>query len=566
MKKYIPLLVIACFAVLYLGPIWQRPLFMPDETRYAEIPREMIASGDFIVPRLNGLPYFEKPVLGYWMNAAAMTVFGEVPGAVRIMGALCTLLSAALIWLLCRRAGAEKTGCVAAAVFLLSGLVFAVGTYGVLDANLSFFVMLTMTAFYYADTEKNRWKQAGYLAVAGVGVGLAFLAKGLLGFVLPAAAIVPFLLWQKEWRRLFTLPWIPLVVALAVIAPWTLAVHRADPDFWHQFIGVEHFQRFTSGQGANDDRLQPFWYFLPVLLGGMLPWTLFAPAVWLGYRGKARELFRTPLLRYAGCMGAAWFLLFSISSGKLATYLLPGFPAFAILTAAGLVRYAETGRSLREADWVIKTLFRVLLPALIVLFAVQAFHLFVPGRIPEKFLLYWRGENFFLPVIAVMVLLLWLRVAQEVKSAELKFACFCVGIGFAAFSYPVAIPPHLMRYPAPVDFIVRSAARVAGPGLLVLADDRMTAATAWALRSDDIGVYRKEGEFAYGLDRPEGRGRFYTPKRLKELVEEGARPILVVTGSGKRVREMPVVPERQSVQGSGGIFLVHYRSRGEKML
>ncbi|MDD3155625.1 MAG: phospholipid carrier-dependent glycosyltransferase, partial [Victivallaceae bacterium] len=239
MKKYMPLLVAACFLVLYLGSIWQRPLFIPDETRYAEIPREMIASGDFIVPHLNGLPYFEKPVLGYWMNAAAMMVFGEVPGAVRIMGALCTLLSALLIWLLCRRAGNEKTGRVAAMVFLLSGLVFAVGTYGVLDAHLSFFILLTMTAFYYAYTEKHPWKQAGYLALAGVGVGLAFLVKGLLGFVLPAAAIVPFLLWQKEWKRLFTLPWIPLVVALAVLAPWAIAVHRAEPDFWYQFIGVE---------------------------------------------------------------------------------------------------------------------------------------------------------------------------------------------------------------------------------------------------------------------------------------------------------------------------------------
>mgnify|MGYP000878528935 CR=1 FL=1 len=564
MKKYMPLLVVACFFVLYLGPIWQRPLYIPDETRYAEIPREMIASGDFIVPRLNGLLYFEKPVLGYWMNAAAMMVFGEVPGAVRIMGALCTLLSALLIWLLCRRAGEEKAGRVAAMVFLLSGLVFAVGTYGVLDAHLSLFVMLAMTAFYYAYTEKNLWKQAGYLVVAGVGVGLAFLVKGLLGFVLPAAAIVPFLLWQREWKRLFTLPWIPLIAALAVLAPWAIAVHRAEPDFWHQFIGVEHVQRFTSGQGANDDRSQPFWYFLPVLLGGLMPWTLFVPAVWLGYRGKARELFRTPLLRYSVCMAAVWFVLFSVSSGKLATYILPCFPACAILIAAGLVRYAETGKTFREADWVIKSLFRVLLPALIVLFALQAFNLFAPGRIPQKFLLYWRGENFFLPVIAIMVLLLWLRMAQEVKSAGLKFICFGVGIGFAAFAYPVTIPAHLVRHIAPVDFIVRSAAKAAEPGILVMADDRMTVATSWALRSEEIGVYRKKGELAYGLDRPEGRGRFYPPERLKELVEEGARPILVVTGSDKRVREMPSVPGR-SVYSSGGVYLVHYRPRGEKM-
>lgn len=562
MKKYVPLLVAACFLVLYLGSIWQRPLFIPDETRYAEIPREMIASGDFIVPRLNGLPYFEKPVLGYWINAAAMMMFGEVPGAVRIMGALCTLLSAGLLWLLCRRAGEEKTGRTAAVVFLLSGLVFAVGTYGVLDAQFSFFVMLAMTAFYFGYTEEIRWRRAGYLAASGAAVGLAFLAKGLLGFVLPAVAILPFLAWQKDWKRIFTLPWIPLAVALAVLTPWSIAVHDAEPHFWTQFIGVEHFQRFVSGQGANDDRAQPFWFFLPVLLGGLLPWTLFLPAVWLGYRGKVRELFAKPLLRYAACMGAVWFVLFSISSGKLATYLLPCLPAYAVLIAAGLVRYAETGKTFREADWVFKTLFRVLLPVLIVLFAAQAFNLFAPGRIPLKYLLYWRGENFFLAVIALMVMLLWIRMAQEVKTGELKFACFCVGIGFVAFAYPAVIPAHLIRGIAPVDFLTRRAAELLTPDTLVLADDRMAVAVAWALRSDAVGVYYKKGELAYGLDRPEGAGRFYTAESLAELVNEGKRPIIVVAGSEKRVSKMPAAPER-SCRRSGEVFLVHYRPRGE---
>lgn len=561
MKKYIPILAVTGFILLYLGSIWVRPLYLPDETRYAEIPREMIATGDFIVPKLNGLHYFEKPVMGYWMNAGAMQVFGETAGAVRFMGALCTLLSALLIWLLCRRTGEERAGWIAAAVFLLSGLVFAVGTYGVLDAHLSFFVMLTMTAFYYAYTEKNLWKQTGYLAVAGAGVGLAFLTKGLLGFVLPAVAIGPFLLWQKEWKRLFTLPWVPLVIALLVLAPWTLAVHHADPDFWHQFIGVEHFQRFSSGQGANDDRSQPFWYFLPVLLGGLLPWTLFLPAVWFGYRGKARELFRTPLLRFCICMGAVWFVLFSISSGKLGTYILPCFPAYAILIAVGLVRYAESGKTFREADWVLKVLFRVLLPALILLFILQTVNRFAPGRIPEKLLLYWRGENYLSPVLILMVLLIWIRMAQEMKTAKLKFACFCMGIGFAAFSYPVLIPPHLVRDIAPEAFIRHQAAQWLTPDTLILADDRTAAAVAWALRRNDIGVYRKKGELAYGLDRPEGQGRFYALEDLTMLAKEKKRPVLMVTRSRKRVTE---IPGWSSIASDGGVYLVHFGLQGEK--
>lgn len=558
MKKYGTLLVLACFVLLYLGSIWQRPFFIPDETRYAEIPREMIASGDFIVPTLNGLPYFEKPVLGYWLNAAALKCFGEVPGAVRFMGSLGTLLSAGLVWLLCLRAGEEKTGRIASILFLLSGLVFAVGTYGVLDSQFSFFVTLTMTLFYFAWTEPSLPKRAGFLALAGIGAGLAVLTKGLLGFALPALAVVPFLIWQKEPKRIFSLPWIPLAVALVVIAPWALAVHRSEPDFWPRFLEVEHVQRFVSGHGAGDDRAQPFWFFLPVVLGGLLPWTLFFPAVWLGYLGRAGEAFRKPLLRYASCMGLVWLLFFSVSSGKLATYILPCFPAYAVLIAWGLVQYAECCSPFREADWTLRLLFRCLLPLLVVLLAVQMFNLLAPGRIPQSCLLFWRGENFLLPLVALLVFLLWLWMAKEMHGAVSKFTCFCVALWFAALVYPVAIPPHLLREIAPVGFLTRKGAEILTPDTLILADDRMAVAVAWTFRRSDIGIYGKTGEFAYGLDRMGKGGRFYTKASLEELLRRTKKPVLVVTASEKRAMEMPASPEKTCLR-SGGLFLVHYR-------
>ncbi|MBS1369330.1 MAG: phospholipid carrier-dependent glycosyltransferase [Lentisphaeria bacterium] len=563
MKKYYPFLVVLCFVLLYLGSIWQRPLFIPDETRYLEVPREMLATGNFVVPHLNGLPYFEKPVMGYWLNAAAMKMFGEVPGAVRFMGALGTLLSGALLYLLCRRAGDERLGRAAAMIFLLSGLVFAVGTYGVLDAQLCCFISLTMTMFYFGCTERTRWKQAGYLALAGVGAGLAFLTKGLLAFVLPAVAAVPFLIWQKEWKRIFTLPWIPLGAAVLVAAPWAVAVHRADPDFWHQFFWIEHVQRGTTGMGANDDRSQPFWFYIPVVIGGLLPWLLLAPGIWLGFRGKVREAFRNPLLRYAACMGGVWFVLFSAAGGKLATYVLPCFPAYAILIAWGLVHYAESGRLYREVDWVFRLILRCFIPALVLLFGIQVFNRWVPGKVPAGLLLYRPGENFYFPVFAVMVFLIWIAMAMEARRAGYKFTCFCVAIGFIALAYPAALPPHLVANITPVRFIAEESQKVLTPETLVLADDRMAVATAWALRRSDIGVYRKKGELAYGLDRPEGQGRFYAPEDLASLVREGNRPVLIVTGSEKRVREMPASPEK-SYRRRGRLFIVHYRKTGEK--
>lgn len=149
-----------------------------------------------------------------------------------------------------------------------------------------------------------------------------------------------------------------------------------------------------------------------------------------------------------------------MSSGKLATYVLPCFPAYAVLIAWGLVRYAETGKTFREADWALRILFRCLLPALVVLFAVQAFNLFVPGKIPQHYLLFWRGENFFLPVIALMVFLLWIWMAKEAREPVYKFTCVCVAVGFAALAYPVSIPHHLVREIAPVDFLARNAREI----------------------------------------------------------------------------------------------------------
>ena len=124
MRRYGKYAVILLLAAIYLGSIWQRPLFLPDEMRYSEIPREMIASGSWISPQLNGMDYFEKPVLGYWLIAGAMKLFGERPAAVRFPSAVATLLSAGVIWLVGMRAGDRRLGTAAAAVFLFSAKEF----------------------------------------------------------------------------------------------------------------------------------------------------------------------------------------------------------------------------------------------------------------------------------------------------------------------------------------------------------------------------------------------------------------------------------------------------------
>ncbi len=562
MRRYWKYAVVFLFGVIYLGTVWQRPLFAPDEFRYSEIPREMIASGDWVVPRLAGMPYFEKPILGYWLNAAAMKLVGEQPAACRLPGALAMLLTAGVIWLFCRRANAPKPAMVAPVVFLLSGLVFGVGTYGVLDPPLTFFLTLTMTMLYFAWGEKRRLRQAGYLALAGVGCGLAFLTKGFLAFALPGVAMFAFLLWQKEWKRLFTLPWIPLIFALLVAAPWAIAVHRAAPDFWHHFIVIEHFQRAQTGASLGDERGEPFWYYLPVLAAGLLPWLFFLPAFFRPWREHWRTYLSQPFLRFCVCCAGLWFVLFSIVSSKLGTYILPCFPWLAVLVGWGLLQYAGRG-DFRTADRVVNWVIRVLLPLPVGLFLWQTIGRFTDW-IPADWMVYSRNENYFLPVLAVMVMLIWFKLAAKETVPARKFAYFCAGIGFVALAVHSSMPMRFLEKQNQAAFLRNPAvaAYLSQPGVTLAADSTLATAASWVLRRDDLLIYEKPGEFLYGIEHG-GADRHLTPAGLAERLEKG-EPVLVLLASGRRNREMPSPAGRTRVRIKSGRFYAVYYPGGER--
>ncbi len=334
---------ILIFLVLYVLLIGVRPLFSPDEARYVEIPREMLADHDFVTPRLNGARYFEKPVMGYWLIAGAIRVFGENAFAGRFMPAMSTGLAALIVLLLAAKmTGKREVGLYAAGVYLLMPLVFIVGTTCTLDAMFSLFVTATVASFYCAVEgylAKKRLNCVLWLLATGAAAGCAFLTKGFLAFALPVMAVLPWLIWEKRWKAIFVLPWLPLVAALVVIAPWAILVHRAQPDFWRYFVVEEHFARFFGGEEAEHPH-GPF-YFVLTLIWGAAEWLLLSPAIGYGFgkigvRGEKNSWFRFLICWFAGP-----FLFLSASSGKLPTYILPCFPAIAIMISAGLFRYFE---------------------------------------------------------------------------------------------------------------------------------------------------------------------------------------------------------------------------------
>jgi 4-amino-4-deoxy-L-arabinose transferase-like glycosyltransferase len=337
------LAVVTALLFLELPGSW---LFEPDEARYAEIPREMLASGNWLVPKLNGVDYFEKPPLTYWANAASIAAFGRSPFAVRLPERLSILGTALLLLLALRRPLGERVATLSALVFLASPLVFSIARVAVTDGVLTFAMAVTLLSLHrFLLAREEGLSGRGAAAAAGLGCGLALLDKGLVGVVLPGGA---FLLWCLLRRRPgylkdILLSWAP-VVALAVAAPYFVAVERAAPGFSDFFWIHEHFLRYATSEAS---RPGPVYYFAAAFLVGMLPWTFF-----LARLGRRLRFSR----RAAAAPDASdlWFALwtavilvfFSLSYSKLLPYFLPACPAAAILFARVLEADRREGRSL----------------------------------------------------------------------------------------------------------------------------------------------------------------------------------------------------------------------------
>jgi len=320
-------LFVAC-AAIWLVTLGFRGLFNPDEGRYAEISREMLASGDWVIPHLNGLVYIEKPPLQYWATALSESVFGLNDWAARLYTGLCALATVSVIWALIRRewgAPAAARG----AVMLGSSLWFVLlGHQLTLDMSLTLFMTLTIAGFCTAQ-RAERWQ--GWMLLCWVGIACAFLTKGLIAGVLPAITLVVYSLVQRDWA-----PWRRLLLArgaalFAILClPWLILIQHRLPAFFQFFFIREHFQRFLT---KIEDRYQPWWFFIPILLAGILPWLLPAlRSLCTDWRASsARPGF--DLRRFAWIWCVVVFVFFSASDSKLSTYILPMFPLLALLMA-----------------------------------------------------------------------------------------------------------------------------------------------------------------------------------------------------------------------------------------
>ena len=331
-KSYVFFWVI--FAIFWFAVLGQRALISPDEGRYGVLSLDMFQSGDWITPRLNGILYFEKPALQYWMGALSFLIFGINEFAARFWPGLTGLLSVFVVGLTARRLWGD--GHYAALVMAGSAWVIANSHFLTLDMGVTFFLTLTLCAFLWAQQDEASPLERQYgMWVAWAAMAGATLSKGLIGLLIPGSVLVLYSLINWHWTVWRRMQWLPgATIFLVLSVPWFWLVSQRNPEFANFFFIHEHFQRFLTNEARREGAI---WYFVPILFVGFLPWTSLLPRL-VRESWPRRQESSFQVERFLLIWAVFVFAFFSKSNSKLPSYILPMFPALALLLGQTLVR------------------------------------------------------------------------------------------------------------------------------------------------------------------------------------------------------------------------------------
>ena len=419
------LLIAAFGAFVWFSGLDLRKLQHPDEGRYAEIAREMNVTGDWLTPRLNGIKYFEKPPLQYWVTAASYRLFETDQWTARLAPAAAGFLLIFVVGF--TAAGLAGTTAGAYAALALAGCVWptVLAHIVTLDALLEFLLACALCSFLLANREGASAREArNWMLAAWAQIALATLTKGLVALAIPGMTLLLYSLATRDWapwRRLHLVP--GLAVYLVIAAPWFVMVSIANPGFADFFFINEHLRRFATGQ-AN--RPGPLWYFVPILVAGLVPWLSIAPWTW---RAAWRAAPAANGFRWqAFCLAWAAFVwvFFSLSGSKLPSYILPMFPALMLPLGAALAAMPA-----RRIAW----LFGPFAAGTVVLFfaIVAGFEPMAPrfadGRTPVRYLLAfapWLKLGSGILAVAAVAGWAWLRRGDD-RSRTLGLVTIALG-------------------------------------------------------------------------------------------------------------------------------------------
>jgi 4-amino-4-deoxy-L-arabinose transferase-like glycosyltransferase len=350
------LILVLVYALLWFGTLNYRHLIPSDEGRYAEIAREMLVTGDWVTPRYNGYKYFEKPPLQIWATATAFNLFGIGDWQARLWTALTGFLTIVFIGFTGARVYSARAGWLAAIALASSPMWVMGGHINSLDMGLSAFLVAALCSLLLAQTSHNPNDSRKWMWACWAFMALATLSKGVIGVAIPGMVFIVYSItaWDwKIWKRLHIIS--GTILFLAITAPWFVLVAQRNPEFLEFFFIHEHLQRFT--QKAHS-RTGPIYYFIPLLLLGFLPWIAQAPgALAQAWRERNREFSSGWLLT---CWFAVIMGFFSVSQSKLPGYIIPVFPALAMLVGHRLDRNLGFSNSL-GLPWKLQALFFAIL-------------------------------------------------------------------------------------------------------------------------------------------------------------------------------------------------------------